>query len=58
MAALAALPDLARRGGANRPGRICSQEDAEREFVAARRAGVALIALGEPEYPGPTAGDL
>jgi DNA processing protein len=50
-AALAALPDLARRGGANRPGRIYSQEEAEREFAAARRTGVILIALGEPEYP-------
>ena len=37
--------------GANRPGRICSPEEAEREFVAAQRAGVRLIALGEPEYP-------
>jgi DNA processing protein len=51
-AALSALPDLARRGGASRTGRICSQEDAERELAAARRAGVALVALGEPEYPG------
>jgi DNA processing protein len=51
-AALSALPDLARRGGASRTGRICSQEDAERELVAARRAGVALVALGEPGYPG------
>jgi DNA processing protein len=51
-AALSALPDLARRGGASRTGRICSQEDAERELVAARRAGVALVAVGEPGYPG------
>jgi DNA processing protein len=51
-AALSALPDLARRGGASRTGRVCSQEDAERELLAARRAGVALVALGEPEYPG------
>jgi DNA processing protein len=50
-AALAALPDLARRGGADRPGRICSQEEADREFAAARRAGVIFIALGEPDYP-------
>jgi DNA processing protein len=26
--ALERLPDLARRGGADRPGRICSEEDA------------------------------
>lgn len=50
-AALAALPDLARRGGANRPGRIFSREDAERELAAAKRAGATLVALGEPEYP-------
>ena len=35
--ALAALPDLARRGGASRPGRICTIEEAERELEAARR---------------------
>jgi DNA processing protein len=44
-AAVAALPDLARRGG------ICTLEDAERELHAAARLGVRLIALGEPEYP-------
>jgi DNA processing protein len=49
--ALAALPDLARRGGAERPGRICSTEEAEREMQAARRKGIALVALGEPDYP-------
>ncbi|MGE0036877.1 MAG: DNA-processing protein DprA [Xanthobacteraceae bacterium] len=50
-AALVALPDLARRGGASGPARICSQADAERELAAARALGVALIALGEPDYP-------
>jgi DNA processing protein len=35
-AALAALPGLARRGGASAPGRICPQEDAEAELKAAR----------------------
>ncbi len=49
--ALGALPGLARRGGAERPGRICSAEDAEREFEAARRHGVVYVALGEPDYP-------
>ncbi len=49
--ALAALPDLARRGGAERTIRICRREDAEREMAAAQREGIALIALGEPEYP-------
>jgi DNA processing protein len=50
-AALAALPDLARRGGAVRPIRVASREDAERELAAARRLGIRLVALGEPEYP-------
>jgi DNA processing protein len=50
-AALTALPELARRGGAARAGRICSQEEAERELRAAARLGVELVALGEPEYP-------
>lgn len=49
--ALAALPDLARRGGASRVGRICSTEDAEREVVAARRKGVSFIGWSEPSYP-------
>ena len=49
--ALAALPDLARRGGAGRPGRICAVEDAEREIAAGRRLGIALIASCEPDYP-------
>jgi DNA processing protein len=49
--ALAALPELARRGGAARGPRIFSREDAEREFAAARELGVTLVALGEPGYP-------
>jgi DNA processing protein len=50
-AALAALPDLARRGGAGKTARICSREDAEREMEAARDLGVRFVASGEPEYP-------
>ena len=50
-AALAALPDLARRGGAAGPARICPREQAEREIEAARGLGVVFVALGEPEYP-------
>jgi DNA processing protein len=49
--ALAALPDLARRGGAARPVRVAAREDAERELAAAERLGVAFIAIGEAEYP-------
>jgi DNA processing protein len=50
-AALAALPDLARRGGASRQARICTREDAEREMQAAHAIGVRFVALGEAEYP-------
>jgi DNA processing protein len=50
-AALKALPDLARRGGAARPVRICPREDAERELAAATKMNIAFLALGEDEYP-------
>ena len=49
--ARAALAALARRGGASRPARIYSREDAERELAAAKSAGVMFCALGEPDYP-------
>jgi DNA processing protein len=50
-AALAALPELARRGGASRPGRIHSRAEAEHEIKAANALGVTLVALGEADYP-------
>jgi DNA processing protein len=50
-AALAALPDLARRGGASRALRVCAREDAEREMAAALRIGARFVALGEADYP-------
>ncbi len=50
-AALAALPDLARRGGARRNPHICSRQDAEREIAAAHELGVRVLALSEAEYP-------
>ncbi|MET0444361.1 MAG: DNA-processing protein DprA, partial [Pseudorhodoplanes sp.] len=49
--ALEALPALARRGGAQAPGRIYSIDEAEREIDVARRMGARFIALGEPDYP-------
>ena len=49
--ALIRLPDLARRGGAARPGRICEEADARDELAAARRIGVSLLAPGETGYP-------
>jgi DNA processing protein len=50
-AALDHLPDLARRGGAAGPNRICSEKDAERELLASRKLGVSLVASSEPGYP-------
>jgi DNA processing protein len=50
-AALAALPALARRGGASAPANICTREYAEAEIKAARAIGVEFLALGEPDFP-------
>ena len=49
--ALKRLPDLARRGGAARPGRICSEQDARAELAAGQRLGVHLLASDEDGYP-------
>ncbi|MGA3140144.1 MAG: DNA-processing protein DprA [Xanthobacteraceae bacterium] len=49
--ALAALPSLARRGGADAAMKICSQAEAEREMAAANKLGVDFVALGETAYP-------
>jgi DNA processing protein len=49
--ALDRLPELARRGGAARAGRICSEEDARAELAACKSFGVSLLALGEAGYP-------
>ncbi|WP_022720409.1 DNA-processing protein DprA [Rhodopseudomonas sp. B29] len=49
--ALEQLPELARRGGAARPGRIPSEDDARREIENSRRIGVELVAPGEAGYP-------
>ena len=50
-AALERLPDLARRGGADRPGRIYSEQDARTEIAAGKQLGVSLLAPGEAGYP-------
>jgi DNA processing protein len=49
-AALAAVPELARRGGRSSI-RIPPLEDVERELDQLRRAGGRLLALCDPEYP-------
>ena len=50
-AALASLPDLARRGGASGGGSIASHADGEAEMRAAERAGARFVGMGEPDYP-------
>ena len=50
-AALERLPDMARRGGAARPARICSEDDARAELAASKRLGVSLVAPDEAGYP-------
>lgn len=50
-AALAALPDVARRGGRAKPLSICPRAAAERELQHLHDAGGRLIAWGEPDYP-------
>ncbi len=50
-AAIDALPELSRRGGATRSVRITSRSDAERELEAASRHGAVFIGVGEPDYP-------
>src|SRR6202521_2658641 len=50
-AALERLPDLARRGGAARSGRICSEQEARTELAASQRHGVSPVAPGEAGYP-------
>src|SRR5262249_48573807 len=49
--ALARLPDLARRGGASRPSRICSEQDARAELAACKQLGISLLAPEEAGYP-------
>ena len=49
-AALAAIPDLATRGG-GRPPRLVTQAEAEREIEAVARLGAEYLFLGEEGYP-------
>jgi len=50
-AALKALPELARRGGASGSPRIFSRDEAAREIKAAKPLGVTFVAMGELHYP-------
>src|SRR5205823_14490082 len=50
-AALRALPDLARRGGAARAPRVFPRDAALREIRAAQSMGITVLASCEPDYP-------
>ncbi|GAB4572380.1 MAG: DNA-processing protein DprA [Rhodothalassiaceae bacterium] len=50
-AAIAAVPELARRGGRSRPLRIPSKAEAEREMQAIAAHGAELLLLGDHAYP-------
>ena len=49
--AIAALPELARRGGARRSIRVATREEAEWEMEAMARTGMRFVAWSGPEYP-------
>jgi DNA processing protein len=49
-AALAAVPDLARRGGGKAPA-LRSRDDAEREIARVEKLGATFLALGQGLYP-------
>jgi DNA processing protein len=51
VAALAALPELSRRGGYRKPIRICPRADAEAELERADAGGAQLLIVGEAQYP-------
>jgi DNA processing protein len=50
-AALEALPDLARRGGARARIRIASEADVASESATAAAMGARFVTMGEPDYP-------
>ena len=50
-AALDALPDLAKRGGAKRQIKISAKAEAEREIEALEKIGGKFVAYGEADYP-------
>ena len=49
--ALAALPDLARRGGRMGGIKVPSRDEAQAELAAGATLGARLIAACEPEFP-------
>ncbi len=51
VAALDALPELARRGGARARIRIASEAEVAREQAVAAACGARFVAMGEADYP-------
>ncbi len=49
--ALAAVPDLARRGGRRTPLKLASAEDAARELDAAQKIGARLLIWTDADFP-------
>jgi DNA processing protein len=54
-AALAALPDLAKRGGRAQPLKVHPRAAAEREIAELERLGGRMIGFLEPDFPDPLA---
>jgi DNA processing protein len=54
-AALAALPDLAKRGGRAQPLKVHPRAAAEREIAELERLGGRMIGFLEPDFPAPLA---
>ena len=50
-AALEALPELARRGGARQTVRIAPVSEAEQEIDATAKLGARIVGIGEPDFP-------
>lgn len=50
-AALAAIPEMSRRGGAARAIRVATVQQAEQELEIAARFNAKLVGIGEPDYP-------
>jgi DNA processing protein len=49
--ALAALPELARRGNRNKSIRIASEDDIRGELKALKKYGASMVVLGDADYP-------
>ncbi|MCZ2328291.1 DNA-processing protein DprA [Bartonella sp. F02] len=49
--ALAALPELSKKGGFSASIRIATLEDAEKEMHKAEQLGIRFVGIGEPDYP-------